>query len=259
MTNDQKEYIWARAQGETGSFTDWMRKNKQAGATAITNDMRGENEESKALGKGAGERANAMMAAASVASKKLADINRSEALLGRLQQGKIEPARMNISAWAKSLGLPDGTAESIGLDPKAVGDAQALQALTAKSIVSMIGQGGFPANNFSDADREFLISTVERLSNDPRANKLILETARRVSQLDIAKAKEWQNFRRDPQNKGLGFADFEIAFNDKIAKADLFGDLRKQSEQYIGQPAAQQPGPPSRSDIEAEIKRRGLQ
>lgn len=209
---------------------DWTIKIKQAGATAITNDMRGEGAEAKKLGEGAGERANTMMAAASSASKRLGDINRSEALLGQLAQGKLQPARMNVAAWAKAFGLPDGAAESIGLDPKSVGTAQALQALTAKSVVSMIGQGGFPANNFSDADRQFLVSTVERLSNEPQANKIILETGRRIAQLDIERAKQWQAFHRNPQNKGKGFADFEIEWNDKIAKADLFGDLRKEAE-----------------------------
>lgn len=236
LTPDQKEYLGYWAQGGREDFTTWKRGNKAAGATAITNDMRGENAEAKAFGEAAGKRAGETMAAAGAASKGLMSLSRIEGLLGQVEQGKIQPARMSISAWAKSMGLNDEVAQSLGLDPNGVGSAQALQSLVAESVLGKIGSGGLPANNFSDADREFLVSIFPRIANDPRANKILVETARRVYQQDIAKAKAYQAFKRNPANKGQGFADFEMEWADKTAQQDIFGDLRRQTEEIIGPP-----------------------
>lgn len=204
LTNDQKEYLMSVGEGYKGTFTDWKTGMKRAGATAITNDMRGENAEAKAFGEAAGKRAAETMAAAGAASKGLMSLSRIEGLLGQVEQGKIQPARMSISAWAKSMGLNDEVAQSLGLDPKGVGSSQALQSLVAESVLGKIGSGGLPANNFSDADREFLVSIFPRIANDPRANKILVETARRVFQQDIAKAKAYQAFKRNRANKGQG-------------------------------------------------------
>src|SRR5690606_1452756 len=59
---------------------------------------------------------------------------------------------------------------------------------------------------------------------------------RRVYQQDIAKAKAYREFKRDPNNKGSGFADFEIAWSEKVAQQDVFGDLRRQAEEIMGPP-----------------------
>ena len=159
-----------------------------------------------------------------------------EGLLNQVSQGKLTPARMNISAWAKSFGLDDEVAKSLGLDPKGVGSAQAVQSLINESVVGKIGSGGFPANNFSDADREFITKIFPSLGDDPRANKIRIEGARRMAKLDIERAKAFQAFKRDPANKGRGFEDFELDWSEKMAQRDVFGDLRREAESIIGAP-----------------------
>lgn len=236
LTTSQKEYVMYRSQGGTDDFTTWDRGNKAAGKTEITVDNRAENEENKAAGKGAGERRATMFASAGAAHKTLANLSRVEGLLNQVSQGKMQPARMTISAWAKSMGLSDDVATSLGLDPKGVGSAEALQALTSEMVIGKIGSGGFPANNFSDADRSFLLGTVQQLGNDPRANKIITETARRMANLDIERAKEYQAWKKDPANANGGFEDFELYFSDKMARRDVFGDLRREAEQIVGAP-----------------------
>jgi hypothetical protein len=235
MPDQVKQYVYARAQDPSiGSFTDWTRANKAAGAINI--DQRVESGEAKAAGEAAGKRRGEMFAAAGSAGKTLTNLSRMEGLLNQVSQGKLQPARMNISAWAKSFGLNDDVARSLGLDPKGVGSAQAVQSLINESVVGKIGQGGFPANNFSDADREFITKIFPSLGDDPRANKIRIEGARRMAQLDIERAKAFQAFKRDPANKGLGFEDFELDWSEKMAKRDVFGDLRREAESIIGAP-----------------------
>jgi hypothetical protein len=244
-TDLQRDYAAAVSQGYPKAIWEFDKERRAAGATVLTNDMRAENAESAALGKGAGERANDTMKAAGAAPRTLQTFNRIGALLNNVQQGKVEPARMTVSAWAKSFGLDDTVAERIGLDPKRVGDAQALAALTNEAIIGKIGPGGFPANNFSDADRNFLTGTVAQLGNDPRANRILVDVGKRVAQRDIEKGREWMEFRRNPANKGRSYDDFEISFADKIAKQDLFGDLQREAEALIGVNSRQQPNLPA--------------
>jgi hypothetical protein len=231
LPEEQKNYLRAQLDPK---FREYQLETRRASATAITNDMRGENEESKAFGKSAGERGGAMMAAARAAPKKLQNLTRMESLLAQVEQGKIQPARMNISAWAKSLGLDDAAAERLGLDPKGVGTSQAIGALSNELALGHIGPGGIPANNFSNTDRTFVTDIVPKLANDPAGNKIMIESARRLEQLNIEKAKEWQAFRRNAANKGRGFDDFESDWNEKTASRDIFGDLTKKAEAIIG-------------------------
>lgn len=217
-----------------GTILDLEKELKQAGAINI--DQRAETGEAKAAGEAAGKRRGEMFAAAGSAGKTLTNLSRMEGLLNQVSQGKLQPARMNISAWAKSFGLNDEVAKSLGLDPKGVGSAQAVQSLINESVVGKIGSGGFPANNFSDADREFITKIFPSLGDDPRANKIRIEGARRMAKLDIDRAKAFQAFKRDPANKGRGFEDFELDWSEKMAQRDVFGDLRREAESIIGAP-----------------------
>jgi hypothetical protein len=239
VPDNVREYLFARSSGDPNAqvpITEWSRGNKRAGAMTV--DMRAESAEAAALGKGAGERANATMDAARAATKTSAQLNRISNLLTQVNQGRLEPARMNISAWAKSFGLDDTVAERLGLDPKRVGDAQALNALTSELVIGKIGSGGFPANNFSDADRSFLLGTVQQLGNDPRANRIITEIGKRIAQRDIDKGKEWMKFRRS--NPGKSYDDFEIQWADRVAREDLFDDLAAEAAQLAPRQQQQQ-------------------
>lgn len=222
--------------GFQGSLLDLEMQLRRAGKTDVTIDQRGENEEAKAAGKAAGERRATMFASAGAASKTLQNLSRTESLLDQVAQGKLEPSRMTVSAWAKALGVSDDVATSLGLDPKGVGSAQALQSLVNESVIGKIGAGGFPANNFSDADREFITGIFPRLGDDPQANKIRIEGARRMANLDLQRARDYQAWKQSPANKSKGFEDFEVEWSDKVAKQDIFGDLRKQADRLVGAP-----------------------
>lgn len=230
-------------------------KSKQAGATAVTVDNRLENEEAKTIGKGAGERAVDTMKAAGAAPKNLQNLARMESLLAQVNQGRLEPGKMTIAAWGKALGVDEKAMERLGLDPKGLGTQQAVNAMANELAIGKIGPGGVPANNFSDADRNFLTDTMPRLANDPEGNALIIEASRRLAKLDIEKAREWQRFRTN--NKGKSFDDFETQWNDKVEKQEIFSDLRQRAQQIVAaSPRNQgQQGPALAPDIDALVKK----
>jgi hypothetical protein len=229
---DIRKYEYARSQLRPGEemprFTDWLRANK---APVVQIDQKGEGAESVARGKAAGERAGKAIDAAEKSGQSLLKSAHLEQLLSRVAQGKLEPARMSVSAWAKAFGLDDDTAKRLGLNPDAVGDQQAISALTNEMIVGKIGPGGFPANNFSDADRKFLTQVFPQLSNEPKANKIIIEASRRIDRLNIEYAKEWTKYRKAEKAAGreASFDDFSIDYADKLSEKDVFGDLIEQA------------------------------
>lgn len=193
--------------------------------------------------KDAGERAGLTMKSMSVAPRTLAGLNRVQALLDQSEQGKLAPMKATGAAWGRALGVSDDTLKSLGIDPNAPANMQAITALVNDQTLSKIGAGGLPANNFSDADRSFLTDTLPKLSNEPRANKIIIEAARRVAQLDIDKGKAWQAFKK--ANPGRSFDDFETAWVDKVSKQNVFGDLQEAVGALAGQQQAPAPAAPA--------------
>lgn len=225
------------ASGFKGTILDLEMQMRSASKPQITVDQRGESEEAKAAGAAAGKRRGAMFDAANSATNDLAKLARIETLLKQVDQGKLEPARMTISAWAKSFGVNDDFAKSIGLDPKKVGDTQAVQSLVNELVIGKIGPGGFPANNFSEADRQFLTDIFMKLGNDPRANRILIEAARRTYQANVQRALDYQAWKEDPENKDKSFEKFESYYAKKASQMDRFGDLRREAESIINTPA----------------------
>lgn len=234
-TGNITEFNYAKQQGYTGSFDKFLTDKAQK----TTVDMRGESEEAKAIGMAAGKRAGETMSAASLGVKQIQRLGQMEALMSRVETGKMAQAKMSLSAWGNALGINDEALRGMGLDPKTVGDAQAMNAIAGRMVIDMIGAGGFPANNFSDADRQFITGTVPQLANTPRGNKIIMEAARRTAQLDIEKAKEWRKWRH--ANKGGSFDDFDVIWSDKMGSKNHFADLVEQASAITGtRPGAQQ-------------------
>lgn len=230
-TDDIREYNLARQQGYQGSFVDYMTTMKRSGATTITNDMRGERAEQIDIGKGAAGRANATMDRASAASDKLFQLSTLMEMQKRLPTDAMAQAKLTAGQWAKALGISESTLEGMGIGKDFIGDAQAFNSITSRMMVDMIGKGGFPANNFSNADREFLIQTLPRLTNDPRGNRIIMEASRRAAERDIEKARAWQSYRK--ANPSNSYDDFELDFRDSVQRADIFGDMKREADDLL--------------------------
>jgi hypothetical protein len=141
-----------------------------------------------------------------------------------------------------SVGMKPETLKSLGVDPNMAMASQAAQGLMAQQTISMIGQGGFPANNFSDADRKFLQQIPGSISNVQGANEVAGEIGRRVAQRDIDKANAWA----DARGNGVGYEKFERDWRKKVAGENMFADLQQKigamsNGQLGGQAPAQQP------------------
>jgi hypothetical protein len=234
-TAKERDFATAKAGGYKGSFVEFLQMDKPG--TVVNIDNKQDSEEAKAIGKGAGEAANKVRDRADAAMTNLQRIGTMTALQGKFETGPLAEAKMNVGQWAKALGVSEATLEAWGIGKDFVGDAQAFRGQANRGVVDMIGAGGFPANNFSDADRAFLTTTVPQLANDPRGNKLLMEFAKRVAHRDIEKQRAWTAFRRMPENKGKGYDDFNDTWADKVQEEDISGDLVKEAQAILASPA----------------------
>jgi hypothetical protein len=199
----------------------------------------GQSEFEKHYGEGQAKSALATLDRGNAAVDKLQKIELTQSLLQKVQTGKLAPAQATIGAWAEAVGMKPETLKSLGVDPNMAMASQAAQGLMAQQTISMIGQGGFPANNFSDADRKFLQQIPGSISNVQGANEIAGEIGRRVAQRDIDKANAWA----DARGNGVGYEKFERDWRKKVAGENMFADLQQKigdmsNGQLGGPPAA---------------------
>ena len=243
LTEAQKNFAYGQRN------PDFARREielKQAGRPQTTVDMRAENSAAQEVGKGAGKAEVEAYDQARSAGQQLQQLAGLQARLERLKTGPTAPIVRNLAMWARDLGVSPDTLKVFGIPENFVGDANSFEAATAGMLVNKLGSGGFPSNNFSNADREFLEKTLPRLGTDPRGNRIMIEAAKRVEQSKIEKARAYQQWKADPSNKGKNFYDFDMDYAGRVG--NRFDDLVQEARQMLDaagqgfQPQATRPG-----------------
>lgn len=201
--------------------------------------------EGQQIQEAAGKRVGEMMAAASKAPQNLGNLNRAAALLSQVETGKLLPAQITAGAWGRALGLSDETIKGLGINPAAPAIGQAARSLFNEMIIGKLGPGGFPSANFSNTDLQFITGTVMQLGDEPAANKIRLEAARRLEQQRIEKVNQWKAYKEANKGRRVSFDDFETQWNNTALQKDLFGDLQKEAEALIANATGGGGGPAS--------------
>lgn len=216
LPSDVQAYNFARQNdGYQGSFTDWLRQNKKAGASNVNVTTRQETEEAKTVGKFFGEEYGNILKAGTSAQSKLNRYSRLGDLLNGVQTGRFAETGLEVAKAARALGFNVG--ENIGN----LEAAQALSGEIALELRNPSGGAGMPGA-MSDADRQFLSNMVPGLQTTPQGRTFMLETARRLAQRDIKVSQMARDYRMRNGSLDEGFYN-EIA---RYAEANpLFSGL----------------------------------
>ena len=208
--------------GDPKAQNFWKEYNaKRLGGAGVnvTVDQSAPSEFEKEYGQGMGKRAIAVIQDGDAAASDLQRIGLTRSIMSQAKTGKLTPAQATIGSWAKSVGIDPA---NLGIDANLPIVSEVAQSAMAQSVVSMIGSGGFPANNFSDADRKFLQAIPAGLANQPGSNELLSDIAERVAQRKMDKANAWADAR---ENK-VSYEKFERDWRRKISEDDMFADVR---------------------------------
>jgi hypothetical protein len=187
--------------------------------------------------------------AAQNARSGMANLDRLGTLLEQVKTNKFQGSTQQLKASAKAMGVD---LDAIGVGDN-VGVAQAAQALSQQLALQLrdpSAGGGMPGA-MSDADRQFLAQMVPSITNDPNANKLMIDWQKKVHQRTEQVGKIVNDYVRSPE-----FLKDPAGVYAKVREyADanpLFDPARDAPKAAAAAPA----GMPAMNAIDAEIERR---
>ncbi len=160
------------------------------------------------IGEGLGKRYNEIQDAGYSANQKINKFSRLGGLLENLDTGKLAPAGFELSAYAKSLGMPIGEKLDNAQAAKAVANEIALE------LRNPSGGAGMPGA-MSDADREYLRSMVAGLDKTPGSNKLLVEGMTKLAERERDISKLARDYKKRTGKFDDGFYDELQSFSDK--------------------------------------------
>lgn len=195
---------------------------RQSGSSSVNVNMPPlEGAYQKTLGEEEGKQGAAIITAGQQASSTLDTVGALRQARAALQQsggdvGKLAPVQAQATALMQSLNL---NPEALGL-PKDAGPAQMIQALTNKLALGNIGaqSGGLPANNFSEADRQFITQMEAGLGDNPSAYDAKLLMRQKVAERNAQAAQMFQSY---PQTQE-GYHKFQQDWAAHIKANPLF-------------------------------------
>lgn len=222
-----KEYKFYQSQGGTMPFYDWQVHRAQAGSNQTTVNLPAtESSFQTHLGAAQGDEAAAVPAEGDTARNQMDTLNTIEAL-----RAAAQAAGTDVNALAPIKVKVGAILQAAGLDPKdfdlnGTGVMQAIGAASNKLALSGIGKGGLPANNFSEADRNFITSTVPGIADTPEGFELKALVMRKVASRTLEKEKLWNSGKYN-QTTQAGYADFRRDWAKYVAANPLFGEAEK--------------------------------
>ena len=151
--------------------------------------------------------------------------------------GKFADTKLSIGQVLQSAGVPDAIIPA-GIDRKAIASAETMRSITNHAAMSMIGPGGMPANNFSEADRGFVVSTVPGLMNTPGGNAKIMAIARAVEQRKIELGDAWLDWSKKNGNTLQSWDRFQAERAPEIIGKSAFAGVLDSPATGAGQGAA---------------------
>jgi hypothetical protein len=172
------------------------------------------------------ERLGEIRGAARVASTEMASLNELERLLSQVNTGAFAETRINLGRAASFLGLSDGAEVSAAEAAASIANRLAL------SLRNPAGGEGMPGA-MSDADRNFLVSTIPSIQNSPDGWRQMIEIRRRLATASQEQAEEAERFMRE----GGRSRDLPGHMAEWSRQRRLFADLESQG----GAPAQARP------------------
>ena len=172
FTSDMKEYNLAREQGFDGTFVDYMKGMKKAGATNVTTNIGESDKFQEETAKRQAGMFGDLVESGWNAKRTMVQIDRLDGLLKSTPQGAGGAMRMA----AGNLGIPfDGSDE-----------VQAAQAIINSLVPQQRPPGSGP---MSDADLELFKQSLPRIINQPGGNETIIQTMRGIAEYTAAQGE----------------------------------------------------------------------
>lgn len=167
------------------------------------------------------------------APMKIGQLQTLSDILSGIEQGTFAEQKGMIVSTLQSMGAPDWAVERLtGLDPNLPGSQQAAKKIIAEMTISQIGPGGFPAQNFSNADLQFLRESQVSLNALPEANALRIKMGMIAEQAKMDAAIAWREYKTIAREQGIPEGDAFEMFQEEYRQT--LDERAKAGETYFG-------------------------
>lgn len=220
-------WIWDESTGKPTQVPGYYSAEaglRAAGAPRMTVQNISEGAFAKTMGEGTAKDALDLTAAANKAVEQLATIDNLKTAVQAYEAaggetGKLSDLKNQGAALAQSLGIDPA---SLGL-PADAGPGQLINSLTNQLALGKVGSGGLPANNFSEADRNFLVQTVPNLSDTPAGLQAKMAVAERAAQRTVQAVQAWQQYPQSAE----GWRKFQQDWTQHVSSTPLLSEEEK--------------------------------
>jgi spore germination cell wall hydrolase CwlJ-like protein len=170
---------------------------KKANPPPLVNiDQKGEGTFAQERGKTMAARATGWEDAETKGNERLRSAQQFRAALDGIETGFGTQTQITLGQIAKKLGVPSTTVDAMGLDVNSTAKREEIRSLANRMVLGALGAGGFPAQGFSNADRDFLTAMQPGLMNSAEGNKAILALTEEGAKRDIAISRAWREWRK---------------------------------------------------------------
>jgi hypothetical protein len=204
-----------------------------------TRQAPGETRFDQERGKALAEEERAVVASQGVAGQTLRRLDQIEQAAQRFTTGTLSGARITMGQVAAQFGVPDEALRGFGISRDAVASGETIRSLQAQMLQGLIGPGGFPAANFSNADREMLERSLPGLQNSPGGNAAISAILRARSERDMEIANSWNDYSRANGSTYQTFDRWTRDVRPQISNRDIITPILENYQP----PAPQGPAP----------------
>lgn len=219
------------------------------GGPLVSIDQRGESSFEQKRAATMAERVQGWEDANVKSAQTLNRLTQMERALDQFSTGAMSGAMLKAGQIAQRLNVPPATLEALGINPEQVASGEAIRSLASQMLVGMIGSGGFPAQGFSNADREMLERALPGLQNSPGGNKMIIQIMRAGAQRDMEIGKAWRDWSRTKGDNLASVRGFQSEILPGITERGIVSPILEQggwTDPASGPGgAAQQPGAPA--------------
>lgn len=151
-------------------------------------------------------------------------VERFERGLNNFNTGAFANARLTVGQALQQMGVPDDMLPR-GVNRDATASAEDMRAITGQMLANMIGPGGFPAQNFSNADREMLERSLPNIANTPDGNRILLAAARAGAQRNMEVAQAWRQWQQQNGVTADSYLRFQRERLPQITERDIIAPL----------------------------------
>lgn len=197
-------------------------------------------------GKTLAQEENAIRNAGTRASATLMRIGVIErALNGGFTTGAGSETAITAGQLAQRLGIPDSVLGAVGLRSDQTASGEQIRAMASTLITGMLGAGGFPSQNFSNADREMLERSLPSLQNSVEGNRALAGIMRAMAERDRDISQAWNTYRRQHGSGIAAFDRFSTEVLPELVGRDVLAPIISQAFPN-GVPQAAAPAPTAR-------------